>query len=401
LTSGMTGPAPGRRGDTTAALLLAAGDELVEVGQGDFAMESVARRAYFSVGSLYERWPDRESLIADVARDVLIEALLARFGTVDSTDEALRVVLDDEGRLMTLLGECILATRTMPSVAEPSRQAYHEVRRELQRWMGPGMAWYLSMLGIGGALMSLMGVTVDDPAECPAFADACGIEMSGDDVAGRDGVLVAGTELPEVPPLSRDDPVALSLLEAARIVLAERGGSAARAREIASRAGVTTGALYRRYEGKSGLIADVLLLQLQPERYAWTWDLIEAFDHPDPYSAAAGILTDRIEIMASDREGQEVLLQIGVAARNDEGLRAEVGRRIAAALEARRGMIEQFADVGLVRVDASPEVLAWGFQALPIGIRTTLPLLGGVDGAEVKDAMRAMLVAVSPARSGT
>lgn len=370
------------------------------MGQGEFAMESVARRAYFSVGSLYERWPDRESLVADVARGLLIDALRTRFGTVESEEGALRVVLDDEGRLMTLLGECILASRTMPSVAEPARQAYDEVRQELQRWMGPGMAWYLSMLGIGGALMSLMGVKVDDPAGCPAFADACRIEVSGGHVVG-DGALVAGTELPEVPPLSRDDPVALSLLEAARIVLAERGGSAARAREIASRAGVTTGALYRRYEGKSGLIADVLLLQLQPDRYAWTWDLIEAFDRADPYSAAAGILTDRIEIMASDREGQEVLLQIGVAARNDEGLRGEVGRRIAAALEARRGMIEQFAEVGLVRLDASPAVLAWGFQALPVGIRATLPLLGGVDGAEVKDAMRAMLVAVSPATTGT
>lgn len=397
----MARQAPGRRGSTTTALLVSACEELIDVGQADFAMESVARRAFFSVGSVYERWPDRESLIADVAREMLANGIRERWGEAASADEAIRIVLDDEGRLMTLLGECMLATRTMPAVNEPARRAYADLRRALERWMGPGMAWYFATLGIGGALISLMGVRVSDPAACPVFADAVVAESAGDESSGREGTLVTGTQIPTVPPLSRSDPVALSLLEAARIVLAERGAGAARAREIASQAGVTTGALYRRYEGKSRLIADVLLLQLQPDRYAWTWDLLEAFDHADPYSAAAGVLSDRIEIMASDREGQEVLLQIGVAARNDEALRAEVGRRIADALDSRRGMIEQFAEVGLVRPDAAPAVLAWGFQAIPVGIRATLPLLGDLDDAEVKDAMRAMLVAVSPPTTGT
>lgn len=392
---------PDRRGDTTSALLLAAGDELVEVGQGDFAMESVARRAFFSVGTVYERWPDRESLIADVAGTRLTRSIRERFSSVASVDDALRIVLNDEDRLLTLLGECILATRSMPAVSVPAGQAYAELRLGLQRWMGPGMAWYLSTVGLGGALIALMGVTVRDPAGSPVFADACAAETENAEAGESGGVLVTGSELPQVPQPSRSDDVALSLMEAARLVLAERGAGAAHAREIASRAGVTTGALYRRYEGKSRLIADVLLLQLKPDRYAWTWELIEAFDHPDPYSTAAGVLTDRIEIMASDREGQEVLLQIGVAARNDEALRAEVGRRIWAALDARRGMIEQFADVGLVRPDVPPAVLAWGFQALPVGIRATLPLLGDLDGAEVKDSMRAMLVAVSPPTKAT
>lgn len=54
------------------------------------------------------------------------------------------------------------------------------------------------------------------------------------------------------------DPLGRRLLEAAVTEFAQRGYAGARVAEIARRAGVTTGAIYSRYRGKSDLLAEAL-----------------------------------------------------------------------------------------------------------------------------------------------
>jgi AcrR family transcriptional regulator len=201
--------------------------------------------------------------------------------------------------------------------------------------------------------------------------------------------------VPVIPLPSREDPVAASLIGAAQSLLAERGPAATTTRHIASTAGVTTGALYRRYEGKSRLLADVLLTQLDPERYAWTWDLIAALASPDPYLAAGDVLADRVVATSGNLREQRILIQVGVAARNDSDLRQQVRDRIEAAMEARRDMVRHFVDEDVVRDDVDPEGVAWAFQALPVGIRTCLPLVDSLPGDEVRSAMRSMLLSAA------
>lgn len=396
LTERMTPGGGPRRDATTSALLDAAAEELIEVGQADFTMEGVARRAFFSVGAVYDRWPDREQCIADVAAVTVPARLAAVADAIPSLDAAVNVVLTNPDRLFTLIGECLIAGQTMPAAREPAQALVDHVQRSLRPWMGPGMSWYLSTLAVGGALLDLMEIPRLPSAAAPLFVDACRIELDRTQVRDAGGVDVGQVSLPDVPSPSRSDPVAAALIEAARAVLAQEGASAAGAREIASAAGVTTGALYRRYEGKSRLLADVLVTQLQPDRYLWTWDLIAAFAKDDPYEEAAGVLADRIVEACRDRAGQQVLLQIGVAARNEPALRAQVHQRITIAVQAREEMIRQFADVGLVRADVDPYVPAWGFQALPVGIRAMLPLVEGPDPASAQASMHAMLLAASP-----
>ena len=55
-----------------------------------------------------------------------------------------------------------------------------------------------------------------------------------------------------------DDPLGTRLLAAATEVFAEEGYAGARVAEIARRAGVTTGAIYSRYQGKDELLASAI-----------------------------------------------------------------------------------------------------------------------------------------------
>ena len=63
-------PGAWERDATTRTLLDAAREELLAVGQAEFAMEGVARRGFYSIGSVYSRWPDRESLLRDLGSAV-------------------------------------------------------------------------------------------------------------------------------------------------------------------------------------------------------------------------------------------------------------------------------------------------------------------------------------------
>lgn len=388
-----------RRDATTEALLLAARDELLEQGQGDFAMESVGRRAFFSVGTVYERWPDKAALIADVATVLLpqeIGDVMAGRATVGEIVDAL--INESRGRdAMVLLGESLLAGQSMLPVREPALAAWAALQGRLGASMGDGMAWYVGTLALGGALIGLMGIDAPSPARGrrEILADAARIELEQEAAPAARDVRVEAVGLPQVPPPSRSDPVALSLVSAARLILAESGAAGATTRDIAATAGVTTGALYRRYDGKSGLLADVLVTQLQPDRYTWTWDLIRAFGQDEPYLAAGDVLAEVLLAASADRAAQQVLLQVGIAARNDPALRAQVAERIHSALDARRDMAEHFIEVGLLRDDVDPAVIAWGFQALPVGMRTLLPLTAGVDPRQARAAMQAVVTALA------
>lgn len=71
---------------------------------------------------------------------------------------------------------------------------------------------------------------------------------------------------PSISDVSSDlDPLGRRLLEAAVTEFAHRGYAGARVAEIARRAGVTTGAIYSRYRGKSDLLAEAIELATADE----------------------------------------------------------------------------------------------------------------------------------------
>lgn len=385
----------GERDKTTRDLLTGAFDELAAVGQAAFTMDAVVRRSFYSPGALYERWPDRADLLADlglVIREQLDDSLR---GPIDAR-AAISWALDGGRESIELAGEILIAGHSLPTVNPVALETWSTLRMGLERVLPPGMAWYVATVALGGALLDALGLPGPTPptGRVDWLLEACDIEIDNRHVPPR-GSVHGEVDFPEVPAPTRTDPTALALIQAAQSLLAEHGAEGLSTRRVSAEAGVTTGAIYRRYDGKAALLSDVLLAELAPDRYAWTWDVVEALATDDPYWNAADAMTSQLIKVARDDASQRVLLQIGVAARNDEALRAQVQERVLVAHRARTEMFERLAEAGVMRDDVDPAVLAWGFQTLPVGIRALTPLGIPVDEAAATTSMRAILTAAA------
>jgi len=387
---------PGEARSTRDRLLQGALEELSAEGQADFTMEGVATRAYFSVGSVYRHWPERSALLLDLLHERISPVLQRSLSDCIDPEECIAWLLGEGRSCIELAGEILLAGHGDEQIAGAARELWHHFVDHLGRIVPPSMAWYLATYALGNALLDVIGIPGPDPARGRVvwLSDACMVER--EPLVGVAEPAAAGDFVtPSIPALSVTDETAVALIAAARTLLAERGVHGTTTRSISTTAGVTTGAVYRRYEAKSRLFADVLLTELSPERYSWTWDLIDAFASSDPYRAAADVMSSQLIERSQDSASQRVLLQIGIAARHDNLLRAEVQRRVEAANASRTTMFGHFIEAGIVRDDVDPAVFAWGFQTLPVGVRALVPLGISLDASTVADAMAAILGAAA------
>ena len=385
----------GEHDPTTRDLIAGARAELAAVGQAAFTMDGVARRSFYSSGALYERWPDRADLLADVGREVRDE-LARALADVPDAPAAFAWALDDARDLLALAGEILIAGHTNSVVRDVAVETWTTLREGLERTLPAGMAWYTAAVAIGGALLDVIGLPGPIPptGRVTWLTEACTIEIAQRHVTLPGGAS-PGVDVPEVPLPVRSDPTALALIQAAQTLLAEHGAEGISTRRVSAAAGVTTGAIYRRYDGKAALLSDVLLAELAPDRYAWTWELVRALATDDPYWGAADAMTRQLMAAAEDEASQRVLLQIGVAARNDPALRKQVQDRVLVAHQARTDMFARLTEAGVMRDDVDPSVLAWGFQTEPVGVRVILPLGVALDEAAVTTSMRAILTAAA------
>ncbi|MGA1701050.1 MAG: TetR/AcrR family transcriptional regulator [Candidatus Nanopelagicales bacterium] len=384
----------GEHNRATRELLEAARAELRDVGQAAFTMDAVARRAYYSPGAIYQRWPDRVSLLGDVGREVLadLEGALAGVGDAEAS---ISFALDDGRDLLGLVSEILIAGHTSTDIRDVSLAMWSALRTAMGRHLPPGMAWYLSIVGLGDAMLASIDIAAPLPVgpRIRWMLDACDVEAMGLHVP-RPGALTQA-DVPAVPQPARSDPTTLALIQAAQSLLAEQGAESLSTRRVSAQAGVTTGAIYRRYDGKGALLADVLLVALAPDRYEWTWELVAALASDDPYWAAADVMTAQLLAASRNEVEQRVLLQIGVAARTDTALRAQIQERVRVASEARCAMFDHLGKAGVIRADIDPAVLAWGFQSEPVGLRAIIPLGIPVDEEAATLSMRAVLTAAA------
>lgn len=379
-------------GEATAALTQGAVAELLAVGQAKFTMEGAAGRSFYSVGSLYERWPDRSSLLAYLAQSPVHDMVANLVGPATDASSLLANMAGDHD-VVALAGEILLSGHTDDTLRGPAVRLWETLLRGLRQHMGPGMAWYVGSTTLGNALLELIGV--HGPLPSPGWSNlllaAINAELCEETSNLGRAVDLHDAPLPVVPAPSRQDPVALALIEGARLLLAESGVQGTSTRDIAASAGVTTGALYRRYPDKSRLIADVFWTQLEPAGYGWTWDLVQALATDDPYGASAQVMADRIVATSADSAHQRVLMQVGVAARSDPVLQNKVHAQISAAVSARGELVGQLQRVGIIRRDVDADCFAWAFQTLPVGLRALTPLGIDLDEGDVRAAMRAIM----------
>ena len=384
----------GEHDPTTRELMAAARAELLAVGQAAFTMDAVAKRAYYSPGAIYQRWPDRVSLLCDVGREIQTE-LGDALTRLDDAEGAITFALVDGRSLLQGASEVLIAGHTGTDIRGVALDIWSTLRDGFERLLPPGMAWYISLVGLGDAMLASIGIPAPRPVDPRIrwLVDACDVEVMGLHVP-RTGAH-ADTDIPSVPRPARSDPTTLALIQAAQSLLAEQGAESLSTRRVSAQAGVTTGAIYRRYDGKGALLADVLLVALAPDRYEWTWDLVKALASDDPYWAAADVMTGQLITASRNEAEQRVLLQIGVAARTDAALRAQVQERVRVASDARCAMFDHLVQAGVMRADVAPAILAWGFQSEPVGLRAIVPLGIPVDEEAATSSMRAVLTAAA------
>ena len=164
-----------------------------------------------------------------------------------------------------------------------------------------------------------------------------------------------------------NDDLGARLLEAAVSVFAEHGFEAARVSEIARRAGVTTGAIYGRWPGKSDLLLDALDLILPetlPGRRLSENDA--ACLAPDEMISVLGA-----SLMEHD-DRRDVIIQALVGARSKERLRGTIGRFIIEEFSQLRRIVAEGAREGLVDPELDVDTLALMCQAAGAGTHLLL-----------------------------
>lgn len=383
-------------GEARSRMLTGAQEELAAVGQAAFTMEGVARRSFYSIGTVYKYWADKNALLTDLATESIGPDVCGALASRTNPAECIVWMLDEGRSQLILVGEVLLAGHADEQVGQVARELWSSVLEQMRRLLPSSMAWYVATYAIGNALLDVIGIPGPAPATGRVrwLTDSCSAAESIPQGVSRPSVS-RDFGVPSDSVLGHHDATTLALIQAAHTVLTERGVQGASTRSIARAAGVTTGAVYRRYEAKSRLFADVLITELSPERYAWTWDLIGSFASADPYRNAAEVMTAQLITQSANAASQRVLLHLGIAARNDTALRDEIHRRIEAAQSARTSMFAHFIEVGLMRGDVDPAVFAWGFQALPVGNRVLAPLGFELDPSTVTEAMTSILSAAA------
>jgi AcrR family transcriptional regulator len=183
------------------------------------------------------------------------------------------------------------------------------------------------------------------------------------------------------PDVTRD-----RLLGAAVDLFAERGYGGVRVRDLADRAGVTTGAIYAHYPDLAALLADAAGRAVD--------HAVRAVTHVSHGEVGDALLTALTSTAAGRRLSREqaLLLEAMVAARREPMLRQALGEVLRARMELVRAAVEQARDDGELRTDLGADAVAWFLYLAPVGLLAGRAAgLAGPDLAELRAVFEAVV----------
>lgn len=167
-------------------------------------------------------------------------------------------------------------------------------------------------------------------------------------------------------PRPGDDDIRAALVDAAAQVFAEEGYSGARVQSIAERAGLTTGAMYNRFTGKSELLLEALDLHtstLVDELAAadlGATDLLEA--------AGVALLDDQSPASA-------LLLEAFMAARREADIADRLRPRLADERARLAKLVDADKDGGIIHDELDTNAVVTFCQSVSLGMR----MLSAID----------------------
>lgn len=376
-----------RQDHTTRFIREAVIDELVQSGHAALTMESLARRSYSSIGSVYSRYPNRVAAMRDVLESCVLPALSGTPRAPGSGVFEWAATDPHVMRHMRAFVEIALCSRLEPGLAGAG-DALRSVVAAPQR--GPaspatGLEWLVGTVLVGHIVLTGAGCAVPD-----LVSDLEVLLERASSINGCDRAAVAGVDAPIPPSPSprADDDVAAKLVDSTTEELAAAGAAGANVRRIASRSGVTTGAVYRRYGSKTELVRDALVRELQPDRYSWTKSLVDALTGTDDSVHPGDILADQIFALLNDRTRTLATLEMIHAARTDESVRRTLVSQVEDAAAARASLFASVPRADGEVAQVSPDLMGWVIQMAPTGARVLVALGDEPDEENVRLALR-------------
>lgn len=167
-------------------------------------------------------------------------------------------------------------------------------------------------------------------------------------------------------PGGRSARVRAAVLDAAAVVLAERGPDGLTVAEVAARAGVNPTSIYRRWGGPSGLVVDVQVQRIERD-----------LPLPDTGSLRGDLLAYARQTAASIGDPHGLAFLRAIVANVDDGDRARRGTVLFRRAEGIQAMLDRAAERGEPRLHWTAVVD--GILA-PLYLRRLLDV-GGVDDA--------------------
>jgi AcrR family transcriptional regulator len=409
------------------AILTTTAHEFRRVGYEPTALMSVADRCGVTSSAVYNRFGGK----AELAKTILVEQLEPVIGPpLDQraadpwrgrlpTGVMARASTPDPD-LMAVLHELQLAAAHEPELREPllafgtrrldaglEARGAADRRGRVRRGQDPvaqvlvhaAAAPGTYVLGLTGTPPStgwrsvghlLRLATRDMPLGSPAPAEP--IRPGGSTT--RDPSAVTSSPATAAAPPRVHDQLGRALIAAGARVIADQGYDRATVAAIARRAGVTTGALYNRFEGKYDLLCEAVETLAAPCVDAEIAALLDALDDGSASSdaGAASAVIESIDPSQEPGRLRALVVQARHTARREPGVAGAVGRLQHGWVAELAGGLSERQGAGSVRPDIDPAALAWWWLALPTG----LAMLDGAATGPVdwQPTMAAVLVAL-------
>ena len=166
--------------------------------------------------------------------------------------------------------------------------------------------------------------------------------------------------------ISGDDEIRAALLKAAAEVFAERGYSGSRVQHIAERAGLTTGAIYNRFSGKSELLLEALDLHTS----ALLNELADA-----ELSATDLLQTIGVALLGDEGPASTLLLEAFMAARREEEVADRLRPRLAVERERLAKLVDADKRAGAIDPSLDTAAVVTFCQSVGLGMR----MLSAID----------------------
>lgn len=157
-----------------------------------------------------------------------------------------------------------------------------------------------------------------------------------------------------------DDEIRSALVDAAARVFAEEGYSGARVQSIAERAGLTTGAMYNRFSGKSELLLEALDLH--------TSNLLDELATAE--LGATDILeTVGVALLDDQSPASALLLEAFMAARREEDIAERLRPRLADERARLAKLVDADKDTGVISEALDTNAVVTFCQSVSLGMR--------------------------------